>query len=166
MNSSIMIALQLSGADESEILAFQKTTSPQYRHLNREQSWGFMSSSRLEQLTAQRAGLDTLLGTHHSIEEAKKIIDQEIREEEARVNAFMDRDAAEIIFNGNNLAFWQGLTNDEKVIIYNKVVNKIFTQGRLVKQVYLNSEPRQASAAIERSEALRVEPKAHSHSDA
>lgn len=125
-----------------------------------------MSSSRLKQLKAQRAGLDKLPGAHHSFEEAKKAIDQEIREEEARVNAIMDRDAAEIIFNGNNLAFWQGLTSDEKVIIYNRVVNKIFIEGHLVKQVYLNSEPRKSADVFERSEAIRVEPEAHSNSDA
>lgn len=141
VDNVVFIALQMAGATDTEILEYQKTTSPQYRYFKNEQSWGFTSSTRLDQLKAQRAGLDKIPGTHHGIEEAKKIIDDEIQQEEARVNAILDRDAAEIIFNGNNLAFWQGLTNDEKVIIYNRVVNKIFIQGRLIKQVYLNSEP-------------------------
>ena len=166
LNSTVLTVLQFAGATEAEVLEFQKTTSPEYEHLKNGQSWGFMSSSRLKQLKAQRAGLDKLPGAHHSFEEAKKAIDQEIREEEARVNAIMDRDAAEIIFNGNNLAFWQGLTSDEKVIIYNRVVNKIFIEGHLVKQVYLNSEPRKSADTFERSEAIRVEPEAHSNSDA
>ena len=166
LNSTVLTVLQFAGATEAEVLEFQKTTSPEYEHLKNGHSWGFMSSSRLKQLKAQRAGLDKLPGAHHSFEEAKKAIDQEIREEEARVNAIMDRDAAEIIFNGNNLAFWQGLTSDEKVIIYNRVVNKIFIEGHLVKQVYLNSEPRKSADVFERSEAIRVEPEAHSNSDA
>lgn len=154
VDNFVFTVLQFTGATEAEILEFQKTTAPQYEHFKNESSWGFTPSSRLEQLKAQRAGLDKILGTHPGIEKAKETIDQEIREEEARVDAVLDRDAAEIIFNGNNLAFWQGLTNDEKVTIYNKVVNKIFIQGRLVKQVYLHSEPQPPKSAIERTEAI------------
>jgi site-specific DNA recombinase len=134
--------LQLTNADESEIQAFAKDTVPLYEHWKQEPGWGFESCTRLTQLQQQRAALDKFPGTHHSIETAKQTLDQEIKEEEERSKAVLDKDAAEIIFSGKNLAFWQGLTPDEKVIIFSRVVNKIFVEGRQIKQIYLNIEAR------------------------
>jgi DNA invertase Pin-like site-specific DNA recombinase len=133
--------LQLKGADEDELQAFAKTTSPRYEHWQQELGWSFKASSHLERLKARRAALDEI-DTHQAIEKAKQELDQEIKEEEARSTAFLDKKAAEIIFNGNNLAFWEGLTNDEKVTVFSKVVNKIFVEGRQIKQIYLNIEAR------------------------
>lgn len=137
--------LQVTNADESEIQAFAENTSPLYAHWKQEPGWGFESSTRLTQLRQQRVSLDNFPGTHDSIETAKHTLDREIKEEEERDAAVLDKDAAEIIFKGNNLAFWQGLTADEKVVVFSKVVHKIFVEGRCIKQIYLNIEARDQS---------------------
>lgn len=141
----VYTVLQATDADEGEIQAFVKDMHPQYEHWKQEADWSFESSTRLTQLRQQRAALDRLPGTHHAIEAAKQTLDEEIKEEEERSKSVLDKDAAEIIFNGNNLAFWQGLTHDEKVVVFSKVVHKIFIEGRQVKEIYLNIEARDPS---------------------
>ena len=133
---------QLGEVDERKIQAFVNQMHPRYEHFKQESSWDFEFSIRLTTLQQQRADLDDFPGTHPAIEEAKQKIDKEIKEEEERSKAVLGKDAAEIIFSGNNLAFWQGLTHDEKVAVFSKVVHKIFVEGRQVKQIYLKIEAR------------------------
>jgi site-specific DNA recombinase len=136
----VYTTLTAQGASPEQIQKFAATTHPQCGHWNNPAGWGFESMSRLSQLKAQRAALDEIPGSHHLIEATKKQLDDEIREEEAYNNYFIDREAAEIIFAGSNLAFWQSLSSDDKVIIYSKVVRRIYIEKHEVKRIDLNSE--------------------------
>ena len=154
--SMVYTVLQLQGASSERLQKFAAQSHPQYEAWKNSESWGFESLSRLSQLKAQRAALNEIPGSHHLIEETKKQLDAEIQEEESYSNYFVDREAAEIIFEGSDLAFWQGLTNDDKVPIYAKVVHRIYIEGHEVKRIDLNSASTQELGRYERVETLHT----------
>lgn len=158
--SMVYTFLQLQGASSERLQKFAAQNHPQYEDWKNSGRLGFESLSRLAQLKAQRAALNEIPGSHHLIEETKKQLDAEIQEEESYSNYFVDREAAEIIFEGSNLAFWQGLTNDDKVFIYSKVVHKIYIEGHEVKRIDLNSESTQELGRYGRVETLHTQQKA------
>lgn len=136
-----LILLQLSGADDSTIQEFQRTTAPQYDHWQEQFGIG-EPIDRLQSLQEQRKALDRVPGFNPAIERAKQELEQEIAYEQNYSQSLLDRDAGAIIFTGNNLAFWDTLSNDAKVEIYSKVIKKIFIQSGRVQQIQFNIEPR------------------------
>jgi DNA invertase Pin-like site-specific DNA recombinase len=153
----VYTVLQMRGAGDKEMQKFAAKTHPQYEHWKNPEGWGFESMSRLAQLKAQRDALDDVPGAHYLIEEAKKKLDAEIQEEADYNTYFVDREAAEILFEGSNLAFWQGLTHNEKVTLYDKVVHRIYIEGRDVKRIDLNSSPTQGLERDGRVEELHAQ---------
>ena len=130
--------LSLSGAPREEFQKLAATTYPQYRYWRDPTGW--QVNSNLDQLRESRAGLDKVPGSHHSIEDAKRQLDKAIEEEERRERSYLNKSAAEIIFNGNNLIFWQTLSNDDKVSVYSKVIDRIYIQDGEVIQINLRTE--------------------------
>lgn len=96
----------------------------------------------MQSLQEQRKALDRVPGFNPAIERAKQELEQEIAYEQNYSQSLLDRDAGTIIFAGNNLAFWDTLSNDAKVEIYSKVIKKIFIQSGRVQQIQFNIEPR------------------------
>lgn len=136
-----LMLLQLSGADDATIQKFHRTTAARYGHW-RKQFGAVQPLDRLQSLQEQRDALDKIPGFSPAIERAKQDIDQEIAYEQNFSQSLLDRDAGAIIFAGNNLAFWDTLSNDAKVEIYSKVIKKIFIQSGRVQQIQFNIEPR------------------------
>ncbi|MGB3495192.1 MAG: recombinase family protein [Elainellaceae cyanobacterium] len=133
------LCLAARGASQAEFQKVAATTHPQFKYWKDPSGWQVQSN--LEGLRESRQQLELIAKPHHSIQEAKKKLDKEIAEEERRERSALDKTAAEIIFNGKNLIFWQTLSNDDKVSIYSKVVDRIYIKDGEVVQINLRTEP-------------------------
>jgi DNA invertase Pin-like site-specific DNA recombinase len=96
-------------------------------------------SDKLKQLEARLEALEKILGFDPDLESLKTKTRQQIAEE---VNPFLSeslasKTAEEIIRAGNNLAIWHTLSNDDKVKIYHKIVQRITIYNGEVKSVIL-----------------------------
>lgn len=97
-------------------------------------------SERLDELQRQYRYLKDYPGFDPDIEIKKKFLLREIQEEERTMQSLLREDVESIIFSGNNLLFWEALTNDAKVTLYPRIVHKIFVYKGEVKQVNFKTE--------------------------
>jgi len=131
--------LNFRGASQGEFDKVAATTHPQFKYWKNPTGWQVQST--IEKLRKSREELELIENPHHSIEVAKQQLDKEIAEEERRERSALDKTAAELIFNGDNLMFWQTLSNDDKVSVYSKVVDRIYIHDGEVVQINLRTEP-------------------------
>ena len=96
-------------------------------------------SARLLKLEAKLKTLSKIEDFDPEIEKLKSKTQQEIAED---INPFLSnsleqKSAEEIIRAGNNLAIWHTLSNDEKVVVYRKLIHKITIRNAEVESVVL-----------------------------
>lgn len=100
-------------------------------------------SETLKKLKEQLAGLENILdqGQNDAIKRAKHDLEKEIQQESLKSseNSLASKDWSEILYdpNARNLIFWYTLTVEEREIIYEKLVNKIYILGQEVVEVKL-----------------------------
>jgi site-specific DNA recombinase len=140
------LILSFQGAPKEEFQKVAATTHPQFKYWKNPTGWQVQST--IEKLRKSREELDLIENPHHSIEVAKQQLDKEIAEEERRERSALDKTAAELIFNGNNLLFWQTLSNDDKVSVYSKVVDRIYIHDGEVVQINLRTEREHAVESL------------------
>jgi len=97
-------------------------------------------SKRLDDLRAKYRHLENYPGFDPDIEIKKQKLCQEIQEEERTVQSLLRENVERIIFSGNNLLFWDALTDDAKVQLYPRMVHKIFIHKGEVKQINFKTE--------------------------
>lgn len=136
-------ALQLlqCGEQTKEVKAQQKQLSGIYfEHYLESQGRQPERSERLDELQRQYRYLEDYPGFDPDIESKKQALWQEIQEEERTVQSLLREDVESIIFSGNNLLFWDALTNDAKASLYPRLVHKIFVHKGEVKQINFKTE--------------------------
>ena len=97
-------------------------------------------SKRLDDLRSKYRYLEDYPGFDPDIESKKQELCQEIQEEERTVQSLLRENVERIIFSGNNLLFWDALTDDAKVRLYPRMVHKIFIHKGEVKQINFKTE--------------------------
>jgi site-specific DNA recombinase len=96
-----------------------------------------VKSQRQIELEDRLAYLETMPGFDADVEGLKEKLRGQIQEE---INPFAtdkvaDKTAEDLIRAGNNLGIWQSLTNDEKMQIYPRIVNKIYIRHGRVESI-------------------------------
>jgi hypothetical protein len=86
------------------------------------------SSERVLKLQEKLKWLEENSDDEPELEKYKKKLRQQIEEEfnSSASSSVKNRTAEEIIRFGNNLPFWQTLSNDDKVDVYPRLISKIF----------------------------------------
>lgn len=97
-------------------------------------------SEKLQKLEERLAALEKIPDFDPDLEKIKAKTRQLIAEE---LNPFAsdsvaNKTVSELIVAGNNLAIWHSLSNDEKVLIYHKLVRRITIRNGGVESVILN----------------------------
>lgn len=132
-----------------EVQAEQKRLSEiRFEHYLESEGRQLEKSERLEELQRQYRYLEDYPGFDPDIETKKQSLLAEIQAEGRAIQSFLREDVESIIFSGNNLLFWETLTNDAKVKLYPRMVEKIFIQHGEVKQINFKTEK------VEEGEAL------------
>lgn len=96
-------------------------------------------SEKLKKLESRLAALEKIQDFDPDLENFKDKTRQQIAEE---INPFvsdslLNKTAEELIRAGNNLAIWYTLSNDDKVKIYHKLVQRITIRNGEVESVIL-----------------------------
>lgn len=98
-------------------------------------------SEKLQKLEARLAKLQEILDFDPELEALKQKTLREIQEEinPFSSNAIDSKTVEEIIQAGNNLFIWYTLTEDDKVAIYSRLIEKITVRNGSVESIVLNT---------------------------
>lgn len=139
-NSTWATVLQASGADEETVRQFVLDAQPRYEDLAAPSSFSVEQTLRIQRLEEQLADLKQVRGYNPGIEQLKQNLQREIEEAKNASQAILEKSAEEIIFEGDTSYFWDGLTNEDKSRVFEKIVGRIFINGGKVTEILLKTE--------------------------
>ena len=145
------LALQLLQCAEptKEVQEQQKRLSSiRFEHYLDSQGRQPERSERLDDLQRQYQYLKAYPGFDPDIEIKKQTLLEEIQEEERTIQSLLREDVESIIFSGNDLLFWDALTNDAKAKLYPRIIYKIFVHKGEVKQINFKTEMGQEAESL------------------
>ncbi|MBD2065972.1 recombinase family protein [Leptolyngbya sp. FACHB-671] len=138
--SGYVAVLQASEADEETIRQFLWNSRPQYEDLEGKSSALIEQQLRIKRLEEQLQDLKNVRGYNPSVERLKQELQQQIEEANNAGQSLLEKTAGEIIFEGNTSYFWDGLTNEDKSRVFEKIVPKIFINQGKVTEILLRTE--------------------------
>ncbi|MEP6519942.1 fdxN element excision recombinase XisF [Microcoleus vaginatus] len=97
-------------------------------------------SNRLIELEEQLKVAESFPGFNINNEKLKEGLRQEITDEINLTGLLTNKSVEEIIRTGNNLSFWHTLSDEEKVEVYHKIVQKIFIGQGQVNSILLKTQ--------------------------
>jgi DNA invertase Pin-like site-specific DNA recombinase len=97
-------------------------------------------SDRLIELEEQLKIAESFPGFNINNEKLKEGLRQEITDEINLSSRLANQNVEQIIRTGNNLSFWHTLSNEEKVEIYQRIVQKIFIGQGQVNSILLKTQ--------------------------
>lgn len=132
--------LQARGADDETMRQFLLDSAPQYEDLEQLSSFSLEQMARIKGLEEQLQDLQEVRGYNPEIERLKQQLHHQIEEAKNVSQSLLDKSAGEIIFEGNTSYFWDGLTNDDKPRVYERIVHQIFINQGTVTEILLKTE--------------------------
>lgn len=97
-------------------------------------------SDRLIELEEQLKVAESFPGFNINNEKLKTELRQQITDEINLSCSLANQTVEEIIRTGNNLSFWHTLSNEEKVAVYHRIVQKIFIRHGQVDSILLKTQ--------------------------
>lgn len=142
-NSTWAAILQATGADEATVRQFVLDAQPRYEDLEASSSFSIEQTLRIQRLEEQLQDLQQVRGYNPGVEQLKRDLHRQIEEAKNASQAILEKSAGEIIFEGNTVYFWDGLTNEDKSRVFEKIVPKIFINQGQVTEILLRMEQNQ-----------------------
>ena len=140
--SGFTAALQASGADEETVRLFLLNSQPRYEDLEGTSNASVEQISRIKRLEEQLQDLENMRNYDPEIERLKQKRQKELDEARNASQSLLEKTAGEIIFEGNTSYFWDGLTNEDKSRVFEKIVPKVFINQGKVTEILLRTELR------------------------
>ena len=141
--SGFTAALQASGADEETVRLFLLNSQPRYEDLEGTSNAFAEQILRIKRLEEQLQDLENMRNYDPEIERLKQKRQKELDEARNASQSLLEKTAGEIIFEGNTSYFWDGLTNEDKSRVFEKIVPKIFINQGKVTEILLRTELRE-----------------------
>lgn len=138
--STLLTLLTVEGASEEQLAEFHRQNQPQYNDLPSVSVEEPQKSERLQSLEQQLQYAENFPGFDPQNEALKEKLKQDIEREKLQSSSLLNKSAEEIIFAGNEGIFWNGLTLEQKVDIYPRIVDRLYIQEGQVKQVNVKVE--------------------------
>lgn len=139
--SSVATILQAAGAEDEKVRQFLLNSAPCYEDLDKSSIFSSEQTSRLQGLEEQLQDLEKVRGNYNpALEQLKQQLREQIEEIRNASQSLLNKSAGSLIFEGNTTYFWDGLTNQDKIHVFGKIVNKIFINQGKVTEILLKTE--------------------------
>lgn len=136
------LIMDLRGASQEEKRQFSLDNQPKYTDLLAPDREDSRTSERLQKLQVQLRYLEDSPYSSANLEAEKVSVLEQIEEEKQQLNSILNKSAGEIIFEGYRVNFWDTLSDQNKVEIYPRIVQRLYlNRAGELEQVNLKMEP-------------------------
>lgn len=133
------VVLQAIG-EEDAARQFLIDSQPQYEDVEEPTSFSVEQAERIQWLEEQIQDLERVRHYSLEVERLKQKYRHDLEEARNASQAVIEKSAGEIIFAGNTTYFWDGLTNEDKSRVFEKIGPKIFINEGKVTEILLKTE--------------------------